>query len=216
MTIGHAYENYFLELAKLSIDTAKEIYEEEGEYTVNVPGKKFIQTIDWKDIDLENDEYVMKAYPVSSLPQTPEGRLQTITEYMQAGLMSPRTGRKLLDFPDLEAVEDLANAEEDYLNEIFEKMIEDGVYTAPEPYDDLPLAKELCLEYYARGKCSGLEEEKLDLLRRFSDQLDLLVSQSMPPAAPAAMPGMEAAPQANPMAPPVSEMVPNVPNAQIQ
>lgn len=212
MVTGQAYERFFLDLAKLAVATAKDIYEDEGKYQVNIPGKKFIDTIDWKDIDMEDDEYVMKLYPVSSLPNSPEGRLQTIQEYVQAGFMAPRTARRLLDFPDLEQVEDLANSQEDYIHEILEKIIDEGIYTVPEPYDDLALSKELALEYYSQGKCNGLEEEKLDLLRQFTDQINSM--QQM--AQEAAMQQMQAQamaqqPQAAPMQQPQSDLIPNVP-----
>lgn len=207
MTIGQAYENYFLELARLTVDCAKDIFESDKKLEVKVPGAKFIETIDWKDVDLEEDEYVMKMYPVSSLPNEPAGRLQTIQEYIQAGFMSPRTGRKLLDFPDLKQVEDLANSAEDYLNQILEKIIDDGEFTSPEPYDDLGLARELALQYYSQGKINNLDEEKLDMLRSFMDQIDVLEQE----AAKAMAPQQPMAPQAVPEAPPVSDMIPNVP-----
>lgn len=219
MVVGQAYEAFHLDLAKLSLEAAKEIYEEDKSFSVKVPGSKFIQSIKWKDVDMEDDEYILKMFPVSSLPQDPAGRLQTIQEYIQAGFISPRTGRKLLDFPDLEQVEDLANAQEDYLNEVFEKIIEDGEYTAPEPQDDLGLARELALEYYAKGKTNGLEQEKLQLIIDFLDQLDVLEGkaaeamqppQGMNPSAP----GL-GAPQAVPLAPPVSPLLPNVPNISV-
>jgi hypothetical protein len=212
MTVGQAYERFFLDLAKLSVEAAKEIYEREGEYKVKVPGKKFIKTIDWKDVDLQEDEYIMKIFPVSSLPNDPAGRLQTIQEYIQAGFITPRAGRRLLDFPDLEQIEDLQNSEEDYLHEILEKIVDNGVYTIPEPFDDLQLASELALEYYAQGKCANLEEEKLSLLRKFIDQVNLLKQKAMPPVPPAAGPGM-GPPQAAPQALPQSPMIPNVPGA---
>jgi len=210
MTVGQAYERFYLQLAKLTVDVAKDIYEREGKYEVKVPGKKFIETIDWSDIDLEEDQYTMKIFPVSSLPQDPAGRLQTITEYIQAGFISPRMGRRLLDFPDLEQIENLQNSTEDYLHEILEKIIDEGVYTPPEPFDDLSLAKELALEYYSQGKCSALEEEKLEMLRTFMDQVDLLIQKSMPPQQPMGGPGL---PQANPEAMPQSQLIPNVPGA---
>lgn len=218
MTIGQAYEQFFLDLARLTVDTAKDIFEHDKKLEVKVPGAKFIETIDWKDVNLEDDEYVMKMYPVSSLPNEPAGRLQTIQEYMQAGFIQPRTGRKLLDFPDLEQVEDLANSAEDYLNQVLEKIVDgDGsmeTFTAPEPYDDLGLARELALQYYAQGKCNNLEEEKLDLLRLFMDQLDVLeqkTAQALAPPPGAMGPG-QGAPQAVPEAPPVSNMLPNAPS----
>lgn len=207
-TVGHNYEKYFLNLAKLDIEVAKEIYEENGKYKVPAFGRNHTIDIDWGDVDLTADQYVMKEYPVSSLPDDPAGRLSTIQEYMQAGLMSPRTGRRLLDFPDLEQVEDLQNATEEYLNEVLEKIVEEGIYTKPEPYDDLQLGLELSLEYYARGKKSGLEEEKLDMLRQFIEETKVLAGVAATPA-PMLMP-----PQANAAPPPVNDLVQNVPGNQ--
>jgi hypothetical protein len=213
MTVGQAYEQFHLDIADLSIDLAKEIYEKKKSYKVKVPSRNLLEEIDWKDVDMQRDEFFMKVFPVSSLPNDPAGRLQTIQEYMQAGLMKPRTGRRLLDFPDLEAVEDAQNAPEEYLKQIIEKIVEDGEMTPPEPYDDLDLAKELALEAYAQGKMSGVEEEKLEMLRTFIDQVNELVQKSMPPPMPG--PGVPAAgpAQAVPQAPPQSDMLPNVPGA---
>jgi hypothetical protein len=215
MTVGRAYEDFHMQLTRITIDTAKDIFENDKKLEVKVPGSKFLQTIEWKDVDLDEDEYVMKIFPVSSLPNEPAGRLQTIQEYIQAGFINPRTGRKLLDFPDLEQVEELANSAEDYLNEILEKIIDDGEFTPPEPYDDLGLARELALQYYAKGKTNGLEEEKLDLLRDFMDQIDVLeqkAAEALAPPPGAAMPG-QMGPQAVPAPPPVSDMLPNAPGA---
>ena len=204
MLVGQMYEDFYVDLAKLTVD---ELAYEMGNksYKVKVPDKKFIETIDWKDVQLKEDEYVLKCYPISALPNEPAGRLQTIQEMMQAGLIDPETGKRLLDYPDLEAEEGLANAAMDYLHEIFDKMVDDGLYTPPEPFDKLDLARKLCLEYYERGKCSGLEEEKLDLFRRFLSQLDTLAMAAMPQPAPGAQP------QAAPMPQPQSNLVPNQP-----
>lgn len=204
--LGQAYEQMFMELAKLSISVAKDIYEREGHYKVTVPGNKFIETIDWKDIDLEDEEYTMKVFPISSLPQDPAGRLQTIQEYMQAGFITPRQGRRLLSFPDLEAEDSLDTAREEYLHKVFDKIVDDGEYTVPEPEDDLMLANELSLLYYAQGKCQDLEEDKLEMLRRFRDQVGILQQKAIVPAAPQS----GNTPQANPMPTPTSPLIPNV------
>lgn len=212
LTPGQRYQKFYLDLAKLSIACIKDIAaENKGHYEVRVPGKKFLKTIDWKDIDLEEEEYVMQCFPVSSLPSDPEGRLQTVQEYAQAGYLTPRQAKRLLDFPDLEQVESLANAEEDYITEILEKIVDEGEYTPPEPFDDLDLAKELCMEFYAQGKCQQLEEEKLDMLRQFMGQIDQLKQIAMQAMAPQA-PGM-GPPQANAAPPPVSDLIPNAPQA---
>lgn len=207
--VGQAYEKFYLDLAHLTIRVAKECYEETGELSIQVPGKKFIESIDWKDAELDHNDYVMKVFPVSSLPDEPAGRLATIQEYAQAGYISPQQAKRLLDFPDLEAEENMANAGEDYLHEILEDMQEEGEYTAPEPYDDLQLARKLALDYYSYGKCQGLEEEKLELYRRFLDQIDVLTGANAPPAGVLAGGGQ---PQAAPQPPQQSDLIPNSPN----
>lgn len=206
--LGQNYENFRLELARLSIQEAKCIYEAEGEYEVTTPDSKFIESINWDDVNMEDDEYYMKMFPISSLPQEPAGRLETIQNYIQAGFLSPRQGRRLLDFPDLEQIESLANSVEDYLHKILEKIVDEGEYTPPEPFDDLNLANELALEYYSQGKCNGLEEEKLEMLRTFISQVQLLQQKALPPAP---MPMDQGAPQAMPEQAPVSDLIPNIP-----
>lgn len=220
-TVSQQYEQFFVELAKVSVSAAKKLYLNEGNFSVKVPGKRFIETIDWKDVDLDNDQFMLQIYPVSKLPQDPEGRLQTIQEMMQAGLIDPQTGRRLLDYPDLEAEENLANAAMDYTHKILDEMVEDGVYTAPEPYDNLQLMKKTALEYYSQGKLNGLREDRLELLRQFMDDVEALLMPPPPmpmmagagpvpgaPVGPVAAAG--SAPMAEPMPTPQSDLVPNI------
>lgn len=209
--IAQSYEQFFVDLANITVSVAKRAYGEAGELTVRVPGKRFIEKIDWKDVDMENDEFQLQVYPVSKLPNDPEGRLQTIQEMMQAGLLAPEAGRRLLDFPDLEAEENLYNATADYLHKILDEIIEDGKFTAPAGEDNLKLGKQLVLEYIAQGKLNNLSEDRMELLRRFNKQIDTLQGVGMPqPGAP--MPGQQGpAPQAQPEAPPTSPLIPNAP-----
>lgn len=209
-SIGQSYEKFYMDLAKLGIETAKEIYEKDGEYKVKAPSKKLIEEIDWSDVDLEADSYVMHIFPISSLPQDPAGRLQTIQEYAQAGFINPRTAKRLLSFPDLEQVENLQDAEEDYLTMIIEKMADKGEFTPPEPEDDLDLALQIALEYYAQGKLNNLEQDRLEMLRAFMDQVKLLKQKAMPPQ-PQPQPGAMGVPQASPEPMPQSDLLQNVP-----
>lgn len=214
-TIAQAYEQFFVDLAKITVSVARKAYEEDKGLSVKVPGKRFIQTIDWKDVDMEDDEFLLQIYPVSKLPNDPEGRLETVQEMMQAGLIDPQAGKRLLDYPDLEAEESLANSALDYLHTILDKIVDDGEFTPPEPFDDLQTARKLALEYYARGKISQLSEDRLEMLRKFMKQIDVLLN----PPQPMPMPGqgpMGIVPQANPAPPPVSDLIPNVQPEQHQ
>jgi hypothetical protein len=194
ITVGRAYERLFIDIAKISIATIKEIAEE-GEYNVVVPDKTKIAEIQWSDVNLSEDKYVMQCFPVSSLPNDPAGRLQTVQEYAQAGFLTPRQARRLLDFPDLEQVENLANASEEYLIAILDKIIDDRVpvdqaYTAPDGLDDLELAAELSLEYYMRSKSQNVDPERVQMLRDFYGEVLSLQQAAQAPEPMAAGPEM--------------------------
>lgn len=216
--VGQNYEKLFLDVADLMITEAKKLYEEDKKFSVNVPGKKFIETIKWKEVDMEEDQYSLQAFPVSKLPDDPAGRLQTIQEMLSAGLISPQSGRRLLDYPDLDAEESLANAEEDLLHMMLEKIVEEGEegYQSPEPTDNLQLAQKLVLEYIAKGRREGLEDEKLEMLRTWNTQVQLLVQSASQPAQQP-LQGPQGAPPANPQAPPTSDLLnaTNSPTPQI-
>lgn len=221
-TVGQAYEGFFVDLSKIVVAVAKKTYSEDrsgSKLSVKVPGSRFIEKIDWKDVDMDEDEFVLQIYPVSKLPQDPEGRLQTIQEMMQAGLLSQSVGKRLLDFPDLDAEMNLENANLDYLHQILDGIVDDGDYRAPEPDDDLVMAKQLVLEYIAQGKLNRISPERLEDLRNFNKQIDALNEAAQPPAmmgapgAPGAPPMPGGAP-ANPEATPTSDLVPNLNGAQ--
>ncbi len=211
MFLSQDFEEFELEIARQMIEMVKEIHEETGEYKVTYPGTLSFETINWSDIHLKKDEYVMKAFPTSALPTEPGAKFATIQEFMQAGLISPRTGRKLFAMPDIEMNDKLANAAENLICKIIEDMLEEGTYRAPEPFYDLALAKQLALEYYNYADLNNCPEEKLELLRQWMDQIDDLTGLNAPPPALGAPGGpMPTAPQAAPTAPPVSNLIPNV------
>lgn len=197
-------EQFVLEVYRQAIEVAKDIYKDKDSYEVMFPSGNFMDTIDWKDIDLEADQYILRAYPTSSLPDDPAGRLQTVQEWMQAGLVSPRVGRRLMAMPDVEMADTLANATEDLLHKVFEQMLDGGKYRAPEPQWDLQLAKQLFVEYYNYADLHNAPDSVLSKLNQFSSQLDDLM---IPPAPPMPPPG--AAP-ANPTPTPTSPLLPNV------
>lgn len=213
---GQQVEEFVLEVNRQMIEVAKDIYKEEGTYEVTFPSSNFLETIDWKDIDLDADEYILKAYPTSTLPQDPGARLAYVQEQMQSGLVSPRTGRKLMAQPDIEMADALANAKENLLHKIFEDILDNEDYTPPEPTYDLVLAKSLLLDYYNYGKLHNASKKALGMLLQFNTQIDDLTGANKPPPA-VGMPMNGATgvgqPMAAPMPTPQSNLIPNVQGA---
>lgn len=207
---GESYASYHLDLARLSIAAARDIAEREGGFAVKAAAGTFVDEIDWKRINLAESDYVTQLYPVSSLPQDPAGRLQTVTEFVQAGFYSKRTAKKLLSFPDIEQEETLQNAAEARIVKTLEAVLDGDTYEPPDPLMDLQVAKELALEYYNHAAMHGADEAALERLRVWNVQVDALMAAMMPAAPP---PGAEGAPQGVPMPNPQSDLMPQVPTA---
>jgi hypothetical protein len=213
MRVAKAYEDMFLDAAKQMIEIARDIEKSGSSYEVISLGDKSIETIKWKDISLSADQYVMRPYPTNLLSTSPAAKLQTVQEMAQAGLLSPMEARALLNYPDLEAVNQLATAHIDDVDLLIEQMLEKGKYHPPEAFSNLPFAVERIQSAYLRAKIEDAPEERLELLRRYVDEaIRVLQTQQMAeqatqaalnpapggPAGPAGPAGPEGAPEGAP------------------
>lgn len=207
--LSKKYDNFFIELAYLITDVAMDIAKETGKYQTVYPNKDGTQEIDLPNMDLLKNPFIIQCFNESSLPRTPAGRMATVTEQVQSGMLTIKEGRRLLRFPDLEQNERLDNASEDRIFQILDKIVEDGKYTMPDPFLDLQLATELTVKYINLYLAAGLEERKAEDLRRFFRQTQNLITGSQPtvptPAAPT--------PTATPETPPTSPILPNAPQS---
>lgn len=206
------YHNAYIDLSYLIIDTAKDIAEREGTYQTVYPGKDGTRKIDLPKADRLEDPFVIQCFDSSSLPRDPAGRSAKITEFMQAGILSPQEGRRLLDFPDLQQDEKLANAGEERILQALDEIVEDGKYTPPDPFMDLGMALQKVVQYYNLYIPAKLEERKAQMLRDFFTQVQQLqMAATPPPMAGAVAGGPMASPQAVPQANPVSDIMPQIP-----
>ncbi len=209
-TLQTRYSDAYKDLAYLIIDQASDIAKEQGKYQTIYPGKNGTQMIDLPKVDNENDPFVIQCFDSSSLPRDPAGRLQKVTEMMQSGIIDPSEGRRLLEFPDIEQVDQLANAPEERILKILDEIVEDGKYTPPDPFMNLDLGIKLVNQYYNLYSASKLEEKRAQMLRDFFTQIQTMKQAAMPPP----MPTAGGQPLAVPTAPPVSELLPNMPLVQ--
>lgn len=203
-SLSRRYDDMFVDLAYLVIDKAKDITELEGSYSTVYPNKNGTKEIDLTKSDLINDSFIIQCFTQSSLPKDPAGRLSKITEMIQSGMVTLQEGRRLLDYPDLEQVEKLANAGEERILQILDAIVEDGKYTPPDPFIDIQLGTTLATQYVNLYATVKLPESRMSMLRDFFSQLQDIKMAAMPPPPPAA-----AAPTAAPEATPTSPLVPN-------
>lgn len=209
--LSRRYDNMFIDLAYQIVDLAKDIATEQGSYMTVYPNKNGTREIDLPHTMIQDDPFIIQCFTQSSLPKDPAGRLQKVTEMIQAGMIDIQEGRRMLDFPDLEQIEKLANAAEERIFQILDEIIETGKYTPPDPFMNLMLAEKLVTQYinlYAQAK---LEEGKAQKLRDFFTQIQALKAAAMPPPIPSAQPGApgQPQPQAAPQPTPTSPLIPN-------
>lgn len=204
------YDQLYIDLSYQDIYEAKDICEEHGKYTTVYPNKDGTKEIDLPKADLLENP-IIQCFDASSLPRDPSGRLEKVTEMMQAGLIDPNEGRRLLDFPDIEQVDKLKSAREERILQILDQIVESGKFTPVDPFTDLMKAEELVVDYINLYSSAKLEEKKMQLLRNYFTQIQTMKQAAMPPPVPGAMPGAAPsgpAPIGVPQAPPQSDLMP--------
>ncbi len=212
-TLNKRYNQVFIELSHKILDCASNICEDVGEYQTIYPDKDGVQTIDIPAAaELEKNPFVIQCLDSSALPKEPAGRLQTVVEMMQSGIIDPAEGRRLLDFPDLGQANKLAIAAEERIYKQLDDIIESSSYEPPDPFTDIQLGKKIVAQYYNLYTACKLEEPKAELLRNWQSQLLVLEQAAQPPIAP----DMGAGGTGAPGAPPTAELANTAPQGMPQ
>ena len=184
MSVAKRYEKCFMDAAEIMIETAKDLYELKGDYKVKAKDGKFIDTISWKDVNMDADKYMMQIFPTSALSSTPAARLADFQDLLAAGFIDKEDALKLLDFPDLEAAMNLLNADSNNLERLIETMMDEGKYFPPEPYQNLENAVRKVQQAYLLYRMQGAPEDRLELLRQFMEDCQNLIEKAAQPEGP--------------------------------
>lgn len=207
------WEDYYMDATDISLDLLDDIYESGKDPAVWLKNSDKGFKMKWSDVRLPKDSYVVRPFPTALLPSTPAGKLQKVQEMLQAGFWDREEAMELLDFPDTKSVVSLKVAQRRDLKRMIEQIIDDGEYQPPEPFINLEMAKPLAQSYYLMSRSEGMPEARLELLRRFMDDVQAMIDAAMPPPAPPmAAPGLTSpdpmAALGVPAQPPVSDLMP--------
>ncbi len=200
------YNTFFLDIAHLAILFSRDLYTGENKVSpkVKVDGQKFIETIEWKDVDLDDDKFIMKMYSASIFPTQPAAKIQKAEEYVRAGWMGKETAIRLLDMPDLEAWENEEIAVQSYVEKAVTMILESETFMPPEPelIDPEGKAVNIMKKAYIDALTNNVSEEKSEKMLRWIEMAASLMPMPIQPeAAPA---------QATPMPLPQSGVLPQV------
>lgn len=207
------YAQCFIDVSHLAIDTAIDIAKDTGSYQTVFPAKDGVKEINLPDIArLEKNVFVIQCYDTSSLPRDPAGRMDTITERMQAGIYSLDTGKRLMGDLDLLEEDNLTEAPTNRILKQLDDIVEHGTDSIPDPFTKLDVAEQKVVQYYNLYASLNLEESKLQKFRNYWAAIQDLKT-SMGQGQPGAQPGSQSPDQggqpiAQPMPQPQSQMLP--------
>jgi hypothetical protein len=188
--VANRWEKFFVEVARVMVDMSKDLYSKNPDLSMVVTEKKILKEIKWKDVNLEDNPFDIQTFPTSQLPDTPAGRIQTITEYIQNQWISKERGMELLNLdPDLEQEVNVQTSSLRLTEKWLSEMVEDGVTHQPDPLMNLGLAQQTAQGVYTMLVHDGCPEDRLELVRQFI--LNCITLQEPPPASPPPPPGPE-------------------------
>lgn len=209
-----AWDRFFMESAEVVIGLITTQYPSlQRGYKVKLAGRRRAVEIDWADVDLDADSYVMQIFPTSSLPQTPAARKQFVKELQADGMIDQTVAKRLLEFPDVETEMDLGNAALDDVDATISAILDEEkpAFNPPEPYQNLELLMSRAQANYLFARhFEDIEPERLEMLRQLIDAAANMLAEMMAPPPAPAMPG--AAPGV-PVAPPMPMNISNTMNA---
>lgn len=198
LEIGQAFEEFTVEAARQVVRCASRIG---GGYRVRAVDRRSIEFIDWKDVDLDEESYVIRVYPTSLLPSTPAGKIQWAEDMIKSGVIPPEDVLDIVDFPDTEAYAKRLNAARRIIERNVSHILKTGEAITPEPFDNHLLTMKIATQAYHEARLDGVDEDRLELLRRYIADTQALLPRPPPPAPPMAVPG-------GPMPPPPGAMPP--------
>ena len=182
--VQQRWDQFNVDLDRAGIDCAVDIYGEKKSYEVSANDTKLLRKIDWNQIKLDENQYVMLPYPTSLLPTTPGAKVETAKDMMASGLWDRTEAKLALGDLDIKGATDLDLGPRRDLERMLDGMLRDAKYEPPEPWMDVDLARALTQKYLGMGRADKAPPKNLDLLHRFLDDLSEMTTPPPAPAAP--------------------------------
>ncbi len=187
------YQDWYMRVAQQIIHLAAEIAEDHPDFTVRAPGK-MMDAVKWADVHMREEEYVLQMYPTNKLADDPAARLSQVQEMVNSGMIpDKRTGRRLLDMPDMDAYSSAEDASYDNVQEAMTRILERAEMFPPEPYmgpNGLREALSVAQSTYLKARMQTMEhhDKKLEMLRVYMDKCAQLIKEDAAANAPPVQP----------------------------
>ncbi len=189
--VSKAWEQNFVKCAEVILEITKAASVKTDMKVSYTDERKRSREIAFKDIELSS--YRIQCDPVSQLPDTVAGRIQTIDDYVSRNWISPERAMEMANLdPDLQQEVNIQTSSLRRVEETLSQMVEDGIAVQPEPYlVNLPYLQKVAQGIYNMLSGDGCPEDRLQLVRNYINAIVQLQAAATPlqqaqPAAPLA------------------------------
>ena len=148
--------------------------------------------LEWAKVRIDRNKLILRTFPTSYLAQTPAARWEQIQDFANSGMFEQDELRELMDFPDLQRVQNLQGAARKIVESILEKILDaegdelEEAYVYPEPVMNLDLCVRLGIQTYLEAKVKGANPANLSKVMQFVNDARAEVKKATPkPDAPA-------------------------------
>jgi hypothetical protein len=179
---SQAWEQFFIDYAEMRLKLCAELYKRKKNPVARKQAYRsryLIQQIDWSEVDLEADKYVLQVSASSIQNMSPAARKDKLNELASSGAITMEQYRAWSGLPDLERLTDLLTAPHDYAEYVVDQLLKGEVVT-PDPLSDLQLLFRTCHDTYLHLR--SMETTPEDVLQSFRDFLSATEKLLNPPA----------------------------------
>ena len=143
-------------------------------------GKKFeivlgdskdLKRIEWDDVDLPRNKYHLRIYPTNLLAKTPAALISQAITLFEKGIFTREQILQMLDAPDVAAVTGDLVAERENIERTLDALLSGAENIVPDAYMNLEMAKTMTRERINRLSADGEDDEKIDLLRQYFEDI---------------------------------------------
>lgn len=190
------WEDNDIDCIKVALDIVRDIVtnDDGGEkrktksgYKVATPGKRGLTVTDWKDVGLDEEDYVLDVKPASPVPTDPDGLVAFGERMVELQAWKPEELAGYMQDLDADGRTNRQQSQERLLEKTFEKLLYDKKAAAvPDEFTNLGLALQLGPEFLAQGEEDGVPDKHLERLRRYLKKCKAMMPPPAPPQAQAA------------------------------
>lgn len=152
---------------------------------VSEHGRRRLEPLEFRKLEFDRETLKLRTFPVNYLSSIPADKYEQVADMMGQGLVTHDEAMELLDFPDLERVQNLKTATRRFCETVMTRILEADdpyaptVFIRPEPPMDLQLCIALGTMLYVDALTAG--GVGTENLRAASDWIESTRQAASPP-----------------------------------